>query len=169
MFRMLSYCLHYYFRRLLRSWCDLMYLLKPLRCYGAYGPLSSMAAFHGNTYKVNCWWTLMGNRKPYYHPPLEVGLKFLKTATDWQEVEVGDTCRSAAGPRSPRSVQSKWVTLCGGFHPHLFACIIMMIKNAPCAWIFWTLTRPRRCPRSTLLTNSLQSRHLHSANHSSKN
>ena len=23
-----------------------------------YGPLSSMAACHGNTYKVNCWWAL---------------------------------------------------------------------------------------------------------------
>ena len=39
-----------------------------------YGPLSSMAAFHGNTYKVNCWWALVGNRKPHYRPRLEIGL-----------------------------------------------------------------------------------------------
>ena len=39
-----------------------------------YGPLSSMAACHGNTYKVNRWWALVGNRKPYYRPRLDIGL-----------------------------------------------------------------------------------------------
>ena len=25
-------------------------------------------------HKVNCWWALLGNWKPYYHPRLEIGL-----------------------------------------------------------------------------------------------
>ena len=36
------------------------------------GSLSSMAACHGNTYKVNYWWALVGNRKPHYRPRLEI-------------------------------------------------------------------------------------------------
>ena len=43
-------------------------------CSAFYGPLSSMAACHGNTYKINCWWALVGNRKPHYRPRLEIGL-----------------------------------------------------------------------------------------------
>ena len=43
--------------------------------------LSSMAAFHGNTYKVNCWWALVGNRKPYYRSRLEIGLLALAVYT----------------------------------------------------------------------------------------
>ena len=40
------------------------------------GPLSSMAAFHGNTYKIKCWWALVGNWQLYYRPWLEIGPKF---------------------------------------------------------------------------------------------
>ena len=31
-----------------------------------YAPFSSMAAFHGNTYKVSFWWAFVDNRKPFY-------------------------------------------------------------------------------------------------------
>ena len=47
--------------------------LSPSVPHAQYGPLSSMAALHGNTYKVNCWWALVGNRKPHYRPRLEIG------------------------------------------------------------------------------------------------
>ena len=36
----------------------------------SYGPLSSMAAFHGNAHKVNCWWLSWAIETPFILPAL---------------------------------------------------------------------------------------------------
>ena len=63
-----------------------------------YGPLSSMAAFHGNTYKVN-W--LVGNRKPYYRPRLEIGLWFKNNHTFQPSLRISPGVHVLCAPFSP--------------------------------------------------------------------